>query len=269
MTAEQTTLAQLELPALKPANRPRGAMQMVKLEELPADPHTKASGWLEDSVREWGVCEPIVLADMGDAGYAVADGRRRLAAARSIGLPTIPAHVFDAEDVGPYLAQLAVMLNEKRSSNPATNFESVRQMAMDRGYSPEQIGKETGLTVPTVKALLSLTTVHPTILKAMKAGTVKYGVVRLIAKCCRETQEMLVKRILFTRGTIAARDVTEQAPEFAPPPPQPELPEAWKARAVATVAELVGSAPPDLDVEELMTFIQLYEGGNDPVVEAK
>lgn len=225
------------------ADHPRGREAFLPVAELPQD-LTKAPTWLVEDVKLKGVISSIIVADHGDDGYVVVDGRRRLAAAREVGLATIPARVFDGDEIGGIVPELAVSLNALRATNWVTSYESVHKMAM-AGLDIETIGQRTALTVPTVKALLAISTAHPTVLKAMHNGAIRYSVVRMLSRLDRGTQEKLVNDVLFVKGTITAKDVKALAPTA---PDQVELPDAWTARAINTIEELMESAPKEIGV---------------------
>jgi ParB/RepB/Spo0J family partition protein len=67
---------------------------------------------LIDSIRDMGVLEPILVRQKGDE-YEVIAGRRRLEAARIIGLPTIPASVLDVTDLQAIIISLIENIQRK------------------------------------------------------------------------------------------------------------------------------------------------------------
>jgi ParB/RepB/Spo0J family partition protein len=64
------------------------------------------------SIRDLGVLEPILVRQMGKQ-YQVIAGRRRLEAARSLGLPTIPASVLDVDDLPAIIISLIENIQRK------------------------------------------------------------------------------------------------------------------------------------------------------------
>jgi ParB/RepB/Spo0J family partition protein len=64
------------------------------------------------SIRDMGVLEPILVRQMGEM-YEVIAGRRRLEAARSIGLQTIPASVLDVTDLQAIIVSLLENVQRK------------------------------------------------------------------------------------------------------------------------------------------------------------
>jgi ParB/RepB/Spo0J family partition protein len=64
------------------------------------------------SIRDMGVLEPILVRQQGEE-YQVIAGRRRLEAARIIGLPTIPASVLDVDDTQAIIVSLIENVQRK------------------------------------------------------------------------------------------------------------------------------------------------------------
>lgn len=192
-----------------PKERPRIGNANIPLSDLPLDAYTRAPRSTVAMTKAMGIVEPIILADKGDDGYAILDGRRRIAAAREVGLESAPARVFDAADVESYMAALAVLLNEERSSNHVTNYESVRYLAIDKGVPIERIAKSTSLTVPTVRSYLACTSIHSELIAGWKQGLVKFSVLKRLGKFPRSVQFHAVSTFLHKGKPVTARDVSE------------------------------------------------------------
>jgi ParB family chromosome partitioning protein len=250
-------MAQAEFDVLYPQTPLRHAPQDVNIAEIKVDPYTTAPGSLVTSVKRFGVIEPVVLADHGDDGYRIIDGRRRVRAAIEAKKTKIPARVFDAEEVERYSSVLTVALNEERSDNPVSKFDAVVELATLKGVPEDKIARATGLTVPTVKALLALTSVYEPILIAMREGKIKFSVVRMIAKVGNQSQRRLYHDVCESTGTITARDVRERCPELNQA--QDVFPDVWALQAVVTMRELVTSAPPGADTTALNAAIAAME----------
>lgn len=239
---------QAELFPLRPEAPLRSALAVVPVVDIRQD-QTPAPGWLYDDIKHNGIMEPVVLADMGDDGYEVIEGRKRVAAARALGLEKIPANVYDHDDIRPWKAARAVALNELRAANPVTNFESVTSMAF-AGIKEEQISRATGLTLPTVRAILSLTSVHTDIVAAFTAGKVKFSVLRLVGRTARQSQLRLLG-ILADTGTLTARDVRENCPEFKAGPVQTVTVDEWLEGAYEALQTLEDTATNEVPLDIL------------------
>jgi ParB/RepB/Spo0J family partition protein len=87
---------------------------------------------LIDSIRDMGVLEPILVRQKEEE-YEVIAGRRRLEAARSIGLQTIPASVLDVTD----LQAIIVSLIENVQRQDLTLAERVQTYQLLQQLEPE------------------------------------------------------------------------------------------------------------------------------------
>ena len=87
---------------------------------------------LIESIRDMGVLEPILVRQKGQE-YEVIAGRRRLEAARSIGLKTIPASVLDVTD----LQAIIVSLIENVQRKDLTLAERVQTYHVLQQLAPE------------------------------------------------------------------------------------------------------------------------------------
>ena len=172
-----------------------------------SDPPTKAPTWLVSSVRQYGVISSIIVADHGDAGYRVIDGRRRLAAARLLGLASIPARVFDGTEIGPMADELTVSLNALRAPNWPVAREAVLRMAA-QSLDAQEIGRRTALSVPTCLALIETRELPPEIERAFAAGRIRLPALRKVAASNRKAKREVV-RVLKSRGIVRARDTAE------------------------------------------------------------
>lgn len=222
--------------------QPRAQDKTMSVDELPADPFTGAPGWLVESVKRRGVIAPIILADMGDDGYRVVDGRRRLASARKANIASVPCRIYDSTDLPAYIAWSA-LLNNERAQNPVTDFEAVHTLTL-AGYEEGAIGRATGLTLPQIRTKQQLMGLPEEIIGAMRAGEVKESVARRIARLPKPSQDALVA-ILGEKGSIIARDLE---PFKAQEEHQPSLfgddPVAgWTGLAAATLNELLSTMP--------------------------
>lgn len=195
-----------EVGSLYPPAPPRAKLAGLRIADLPVEP-VKPEGWLLYSIRKRGVCEPIVVLDYGDEGYRVKAGKRRVEAARHLKMQYVPAYVFDAEDWKDGAdAALALLSNNQRSNNAVDEFDAIVELAVKRRISVAEIAEATGITVPSVRAALTLTALPASIIEAMRQWKVKYAVCRRIVTLSH-TSQLALAAVLEKNGTITAKDV--------------------------------------------------------------
>ena len=212
---EQITLGSLVGDAVEWSDE---AVAVFLLPDLPC-PAPSAS--LIRSVREVGVLEPVILEERGD-GFGVVDGKRRIKAARLAGRTDVPARVARGVGAGG-IAALTIVANEQRSSNPAAEWDAIRDL-QERGFSEAAIARVTGMGAMTIRKRAALGSLVPELAAAFRAGAVPVTVAERAAKLPKERQAELADRLKrgerITGAAVAA---------------------AQRARVEAAVASLPGS----------------------------
>lgn len=112
---------------------------------------------LRDSIKEYGVIQPVIL-KKGDNGYLLIAGERRLRAATMAGLTRIPALVRDASDEDT--AVIALVENVQREDlgyiEEARAYKKLMdEYHMTQGQLAEKVGKKQS-TISNKIRLLSL-----------------------------------------------------------------------------------------------------------------
>lgn len=115
----------------------------------------KALNELEQSIRENGIVQPIVVRRKGNS-YEIVAGERRWRAAQRAGLKTIPAAVKDVSD--DKLLELALIENIQRQElNPIEEAAAYRKLIDSVGLTQEavaqRVGKERTLIATTLRLL--------------------------------------------------------------------------------------------------------------------
>ena len=94
---------------------------------------------LAESIRAYGLLQPIVLRPI-DGRFEVLAGHRRLAAAHMLGWENIPALVRDADDGDAFL--LTLVENLQRSDlSPREESRALEALVRERGWSTRQVAE--------------------------------------------------------------------------------------------------------------------------------
>ncbi len=109
---------------------------------------------LENSIRENGVIQPIVVQKQG-AGYTIICGERRWRASRKAGLRKIPAIIREASSTQSL--QMALIENIHRQDlNPIEEAQAYKRLSHEFGLTQEVIAKQVGKNRATVANYLRL-----------------------------------------------------------------------------------------------------------------
>jgi ParB family transcriptional regulator, chromosome partitioning protein len=146
--------------------QPRTHYDEAKLAELAA------------SIKEKGVLQPILVRKLGTE-YEVIAGERRLRAARSLNLESVPAVVRVATDREALV--LALVENIQREElNAIEEAQSFRKLIDEFNFSQEDVAKSIGKDRSTVNNLLRLLKLPEEIQKAVFAGQLSTGHARAL-----------------------------------------------------------------------------------------
>ena len=182
---------------------------------------------LLQSIDTIGIIYPLV-ATLYRKKFHLIDGRRRIKAARELGIETLTCMLF--QGVSPVdRAVWSIVLNEKRSINSVTEYLYYKRLMEEDNW--EEITKLNGLNKSHFKKVMSLENLkHPEFVEAFQEGTVAESTLFDIAKLGKKRQDYLLE-VLNDKGKVAASDVKQAKTAranavLASKPEMPNMPEA-------------------------------------------
>ena len=104
---------------------------------------------LSDSIMEYGILQPINVRKMGDAGYELVAGERRLRAAKLAGLKEIPAIVIEIVEQDSAIISLIENL-QRENLGFFDEAEGYYNLINDHGLTQEELAKKIGKNQSTV-----------------------------------------------------------------------------------------------------------------------
>lgn len=175
------------------------------------------SGWHEgrldekfvDSVRRYGVIEPIIVVPNDHGGslpYRVIAGRRRLAAARIVGLEKIKM-VLRKYEIDSVSLLVTLTENQQRSENPVAEYRALKEL-VSRGFMLDEIMETSGLNEAKIERLLRLDKLPDEILDGVETGKVAFGTAVQMTKLGYEKYKKLVEKFRQD-GKLTGKDVHE------------------------------------------------------------
>jgi len=158
---------------------------------------------LADSIRRHGLIQPIVVEALkpeerggGAARYRIVAGERRWRAAQVAALADIPVVVrsFTAEK----RLEIALIENVQREDlNPIEEAEAYRGIMELTGCTQEEVADKVGKSRPAIANALRLLKLSPTMLAALRDGSISPGHARaLLAVSDPSDRELLFARLL-------------------------------------------------------------------------
>ncbi len=164
-----------------------------------------------DSIRKFGFLQPIVLLEH-DNIYQVACGRRRIRAARALGLISIPANIYP---LGWTPASVLTLIeNTHRKDNLPAQLDAIATLRLSA--TPEEICVAVGMSQPELaQAIKMLDALVPELRNAMRDGRIKTSTAKQAAKLPVEQQQALAQQDNIKSKDVAAlqrQQPTEEQP---------------------------------------------------------
>lgn len=104
---------------------------------------------LGQSIKTYGIIQPLSVRKMGENKYELVAGERRLRAAKKIGLMQVPVIVIDITD--KYSAAIALLENLQREDlNYIEEAEAYFNLIKDHSYTQEQLAEIIGKKQSTI-----------------------------------------------------------------------------------------------------------------------
>lgn len=162
---------------------------------------------LENSIREFGVLQPLLVRPMSDGSYIIVAGERRWRAARRAGLTEIPVIVRTLTD--EEAAAIALIENLQREDlNAIEEAAGIKKLIEDFGFTQEQAADRLSKSRPAIANSLRLLSLPKETMKLVADGQLSAGHARAILglnnkELIREVAEEVVSERLSVRQTEA------------------------------------------------------------------
>ena len=166
---------------------PKEDIVEVKLDELRSNPYQPRRAFdqeklqeLADSIKEFGVLEPIII-KKSIKGYEIVAGERRKKASELAGLETIPAIIKDFSDED--MMQIALLENIQREDlNAIEEAEAYSKLVKTLGITQEELGRRIGKSRSHITNMIGLLKLPNDVKALLLDGTVSMGHARILSK---------------------------------------------------------------------------------------
>ena len=144
---------------------------------------------LADSIREYGVLQPILVRPLGTGMYQIVAGERRWRAARMLGLDEVPVNIKELSDLEAM--QIAIVENLQRENlNPLEEASGYSELIEKFGMTQEKVAKLVGRSRSAVANAVRLLTLPESVQKMVESGDLSAGHAR--ALLAFDDEELLI-----------------------------------------------------------------------------
>ncbi len=162
-------------------------IELVKIKPNPYQPRKnfkkEALNDLAESIKEYGVIQPIVVSEKVEAGikrYQIIAGERRFRASKLAGLSVIPAILKNNKDDKEQL-ELAILENVQREDlTPIEKAFSYKRLADEFQMTHSQIAEKVGKNRATISNTIRLIDLPKEVKDALEAGEISENHARAI-----------------------------------------------------------------------------------------
>lgn len=174
---------------------------------------------LADSIKQYGLIQPIVVRLLDTGYYQIIAGERRWRASKLAELKEVPIRVIDADD--RLTAELALVENLQREDlNPIEESKGYKKLMEDYDLTQDEVSKVVGKSRPAIANSLRLLSLCDSVLSMVEKGDLSAGHAKaLLAISNPETQLTAAKQViaggLSVRKTeaLAAKLSSESEPK--------------------------------------------------------
>lgn len=151
---------------------------------------------LSESIKEYGVLQPISVRKDGDKYYELIAGERRLRASQLAGLNEIPAIIVDIKDEGS--AVLALIENLQREDlNYIEEAEGYYNLIKDYGFTQDDIARKIGKKQSTVANKIRILKLsHPVKERLIKEGLTERHARALLRVTDEDMQNQIIDEVV-------------------------------------------------------------------------
>ena len=203
---EQNPPLTLPIERVEPReDQPRQQFDQTALEEL------------MESIRQYGLIQPITVRPLDSGYYQIIAGERRWRAAREACLTEVPVRVIEADD--RRAMELALVENLQREDlNPIEEAKGYRTLMTEYGLTQEEASAAVGKSRPAVANALRLLNLSDPVLNLVERGELSSGHARALLPLADAAEQLeaaqtVMQRRLSVRQTeaLAARLIKHAA----------------------------------------------------------
>lgn len=170
---------------------------------------------LADSIRTYGLLQPILVTRIESGGYKIVAGERRWRACRMLGMSEVPVIIKELSDV--QTAQIALIENLQREDlNPLEEALGYDALIKKYGMTQDAVGKTVGKPRSSVANALRLLNMAAEIREMVRSGDISVGHAKaLFAVEDEEMRLQLAKKA--AKGELTVRAIEKIAAKAEKP----------------------------------------------------
>lgn len=182
---------------------------------------------LSESIRQYGLIQPITVRRLEGGYYQIIAGERRWRASRLAGLTEIPARVIEADE--RRAMELALVENLQREDlNPIEEARGYKTLMDEFGMTQDQAAQSVGKSRPAVTNALRLLSLGDAVLEMVEKGTLSAGHARALVPVKNPERQLEAARAVVDKRLSVRQTEAMVSRLLSEPEPEPEAREDKK-----------------------------------------
>jgi ParB family chromosome partitioning protein len=186
-------------------------LELKQIEINPFQPRTNFNEEsvleLAESIKTLGIIQPITVRKLDNNKYQLVSGERRLRAARSIKLKTIPTYVRIAND--QEILEMALVENiQRRDLDPIEIALSYNRLVEEINLTQNQLSQRVGKKRSTVANYMRLLKLDPIIQSGIRDGFLSMGHGRALINIEQQEEQLKIYEKIISKG-LSVRNTEE------------------------------------------------------------
>lgn len=146
---------------------------------------------LSDSLRQYGMIQPITVRKLDSGYYQIIAGERRWRAARIAELKEVPVRVIEADD--KRAMELALVENLQREDlNPIEEAKGYRKLIEEYGMTQEDASQSIGKSRSAIANSMRLLNLTPPVMAMVEDGDISAGHARALLSIKDEANQLRI-----------------------------------------------------------------------------
>ncbi|MDR1132424.1 MAG: ParB/RepB/Spo0J family partition protein [Oscillospiraceae bacterium] len=177
---------------------------------------------LSDSIRQYGMIQPITVRRLDSGYYQIVAGERRWRAARLAGLSEVPVRVIEADD--KKAMELALVENLQREDlNAIEEAKGYRTLIEEYGMTQEEASQSIGKSRSAITNALRLLKLAPPVMAMVEDGDISAGHARALL-AIRDEADQLRAATKVISESLSVRQAESLAAKLSAPATERDTP---------------------------------------------
>lgn len=154
---------------------------------------------LAESIRSYGILQPLIVRKIEDNKYELIAGERRLRASKIVGLEKVPAIIRDYTDA--QMSEISIIENVQRENlNVIEEAQAYDRLIKEFGHTQEIVAAKIGRSRSHISNMLRLLKLSPTVRALIAKGLLTLGQARPLLAIENEVIQVQAAEVILSEG---------------------------------------------------------------------